>query len=50
VREAEYSPPYNVEVKNMWSYTSTYLNAFMGWSLIKQGYVFMVRAGIAQSV
>jgi hypothetical protein len=33
-READYSPPYSVEVKNMWSYTST-PKVFMAWYLVK---------------
>jgi hypothetical protein len=34
VREADKSPPSNVEVKNEWSYTSTPPYAFLSWCLI----------------
>jgi hypothetical protein len=33
-REAEHSHPSSAEVKNTWSYTSTYLYVFMEWYLI----------------
>jgi hypothetical protein len=31
-----YSPPYNVEVKNAWSYTSAPQYAFMAWCSVKK--------------
>jgi len=34
-READHLPPYSVEVKNAWSYTSTPPYIFMAWCLIK---------------
>jgi len=33
--EADYSPPFRVEVKNAWSFTSTPQYIFMGWCLVK---------------
>jgi hypothetical protein len=39
-READHTPPANVEAKNAWSYTSTHPYIFMTWCLIK-GYVCM---------
>jgi hypothetical protein len=32
---ADHSPPYNAEVKNSWSYTSTPQYVFMAWCLVK---------------
>jgi hypothetical protein len=34
-READYSHPSSVEVKNAWSYTSTPQYVFMAWCLVK---------------
>jgi hypothetical protein len=34
-READHSPPSSAEVKNAWSYTSTYLYVFMVWYVVK---------------
>jgi hypothetical protein len=35
-READHSPPYNAEVKKMWSYTSTSQYAFIAWCSVKK--------------
>jgi hypothetical protein len=35
VHEADHPPPSSTVVKNMWSYTSTPLYAFMAWCLVK---------------
>jgi hypothetical protein len=34
-READQSLPFNAEVKNAWSYTSTFPYIFMAWCLFK---------------
>jgi hypothetical protein len=33
--EADHSPPSSVEVRNTWSYTSTFPYAFMTWYVVK---------------
>jgi hypothetical protein len=41
-REANHSPPSNVEVKNAWSYTSIPQYAFMAWCSVKiQGHLYL---------
>jgi hypothetical protein len=35
-RETNHTPPFSVEIKNAWSYTSIPPYAFTAWSLIKQ--------------
>jgi hypothetical protein len=35
-READHSPPSSAEVKDVWSYTSTPLYAFMAWCSVKR--------------
>jgi hypothetical protein len=35
--EADYSPPFSAEVKDVWSYTSTPQYVFMAWCLVKHG-------------
>jgi len=34
-READHSPTFSAEVKNVWSYTSTPQYVFMAWCLVK---------------
>jgi len=34
--EADHSPPYNAEVKDAWSYTSTNPYVFMAYCLVKK--------------
>jgi hypothetical protein len=34
-READYTPPFTVEVKNAWNYASTPKYVFMAWYLVK---------------
>jgi hypothetical protein len=38
VREADHSPPFSVEVKNEWSYTSTPQYGFMACFSVKKGH------------
>jgi len=33
--EADYSPQFSAEIKNVWSYTSTIPYVFMAWCLVK---------------
>jgi hypothetical protein len=35
-READHSPPFSVEVKNAWNYTSTPQYSFMAWCSVKK--------------
>jgi hypothetical protein len=35
-READHSPPYSAEVKNVWSYNSTPQYVFMAWCSVKK--------------
>jgi hypothetical protein len=35
-RESDHSPPFSVEVKNAWRYTSTPQYAFMAWCSVKK--------------
>jgi hypothetical protein len=39
VREADHPPPSSAEVKNAWSYTSTFQYVFMAWCSVKTSIV-----------
>jgi hypothetical protein len=44
-READHSPPSSVEVKNIWSYTSTQPYVFMAWYLVKRKDFTFIKIG-----
>jgi hypothetical protein len=51
-REVDNSPPSNVEVKKMWSYTSISSYVFMAWCLVKhrKNFVFLYTNNVLDDI
>jgi hypothetical protein len=49
-READHSPLYRAEVKNVWSYTSTPTYDFMAWCLVQHKNSFTFVTAITKSM